>query len=275
MGLLGRRSYAPAGRLRTRAAAIASQRRGRPLLLWVHYLDCHIPYRNAPSAPVPWRAAVALSSGDESDFEHAQGAQLQHMRDVYAHEVRGIDRAITGLLDDLGPPPARGRIVALVSDHGEELGEHGRVGHGHALWEEVVRVPMVVQGLGGPSVVNTPVGLDDLTATLALAAGLDWQGVGRDLRKPLAPRVMRSWNLLYGPAMSQTLRQGARKVVSLPGQVPTAYDLAADPNEAMDRAAEWVDWIGDFVQPIQAVQQADKELTTAERQLLEVLGYLE
>ncbi len=67
-------------------------------------------------------------------------------------------------------------MVAVTSDHGEYLGEHGLIGHGIRVFDEVTRVPLViaapgrlVQGLS----VDTPVQLRDLYPTLLDLAGID------------------------------------------------------------------------------------------------------
>ena len=275
LGLLGRRSYAPASQLVRRAAAVASARRERPLFLWVHFLDCHFPYRNAPGGPASFETAMALSGGDP---EPVQGwLPTPEVVAAYDHEVRGIDEALEELFASLGPPPERGRIIVLTSDHGEEFEEHDGYWHGHALWEEVVHVPLVVQGLDLPpgTVVDTPVGLDDVTATLAAAAGAERSGRGRDLGRRLSPRAVRSWNLLYGPPMGQTVREGDLKVIAIPGQPAQVYDLGADPGEVTDVAAQHPAAVDRLIEPLEAVEQEDRELSPAERRMLDVLGYVE
>ncbi|MFT4623228.1 MAG: arylsulfatase A-like enzyme [Myxococcota bacterium] len=276
LGLLGRRSYAPAGQLAERAAAVSAARRSRPLFLWVHFLDCHFPYRGAPGAPVSWSTAMALSGGDP---EPVQGwLPTDEVIAAYDHEVHGVDAAITELLAALGPAPRQGRIVVLTSDHGEEFEDHGGFWHGHALWEELVHVPLIIQGLPGTragQVVTTPVGLADVTATLARAAGVPWSTGGRDLARPVPPRVMRTWNLLYGPPMSQAVRDGNLKIIGVEGRPPMAFDLATDPGERSDVSATVASRIERLLLPLDVVEQEAREMSASERQMLEVLGYAE
>lgn len=71
---------------------------------------------------------------------------LARARKRYKLEVESVDRAIGALLDDL-----RARnlyddaCIVLTADHGEELGEHGKIGHGSSLYDELLRVPLVIK----------------------------------------------------------------------------------------------------------------------------------
>ena len=69
--------------------------------------------------------------------------------DLYDGEVRSVDAAVGELLAMLGARGLDGGTLSVVlSDHGEELGEHGAVGHGRTLYEEVVRVPLLFHAPG-------------------------------------------------------------------------------------------------------------------------------
>jgi arylsulfatase A-like enzyme len=75
-------------------------------------------------------------------------------------------------LDELGI--AANTVVCLVSDHGEEILEHGNAGHGKELYVESARVPWILRGPGAPAGVarRGPVELADAAATLAALLGL-------------------------------------------------------------------------------------------------------
>ena len=97
---------------------------GSPRFLWVHYYDPHAPYQ----PPGSWTGASA-------------GRR-------YAGEVAYMDREIGRLLASLPASPA-GRIVAVVGDHGEMLGEHGEKEHGIFLYRAALEVPLILSGPGG------------------------------------------------------------------------------------------------------------------------------
>lgn len=95
--------------------------------LWLHFMDPHREYLSHPGVP---------QFGDEP-------------RDQYDHEVLFTDRQVGRVLDHLKTMDIAKRTIVLVtSDHGESFLEHGRYHHGRELWEEIIRVPMVVAGAG-------------------------------------------------------------------------------------------------------------------------------
>ena len=70
--------------------------------------------------------------------------------------------------------PAEETLVAVTSDHGEELFEHGGVLHGYTLYEEMLRIPAVLWAPGrvAPEAVFAPTSTLDLRRALLAAAGL-------------------------------------------------------------------------------------------------------
>jgi len=95
--------------------------------LWAHYMDPHKEYL------------------DHEGFKRFGDSR----RDMYDQEVLYTDYYVGRLLDELAKLPAAARTVVVVTgDHGEAFGEHGMRAHGKELWEEVIRVPLVVVGTG-------------------------------------------------------------------------------------------------------------------------------
>ncbi len=147
--------------------------REQPFFLYVHYIDPHIPY----DPPAPYRRA----------FEQYHGFPLFNRRkelvgiDRYDGEIRYTDDALQDLV---GALQRAGRwqdtLFVLTSDHGEEFFEHGVLGHGFSLFQEVVRVPLILYGPGVPAgrVVQEPVRILDLPATLLALAGAEVESFG-------------------------------------------------------------------------------------------------
>jgi len=120
----------------------------RPFFLWVHFYDPHEPYVRHPEVPVD----------DPEDL-----AQL------YEGEIRFADRHAMRLLDHMRETGLLERVLLVfAADHGEALGEHGQSFHASTLYEEQVRVPLVVSGPGVPAGVRRrePVSLMDLADTV-------------------------------------------------------------------------------------------------------------
>ena len=116
----------------------------------------------------------------------------------YLAEVRDADTELGRFLDFLKSErrydPA---LILVVSDHGEELLDHGAEGHGHALYEELLRVPGVLKLPGNQRAgerVARDVELHDLAATVARWLPIDppLGSPGVDALAPAASNVPRT-----------------------------------------------------------------------------------
>ncbi len=134
--------------------------------LYLHYIDPHIPY----DPPARYR----------EEFEQEHGAVFFNERkrlvgiDRYDGEIRYCDEAVSALVGKLRAQGVwENTIFVLTSDHGEEFFEHGVLGHGFSLYQEVVKVPLILRGPNVPvgAVLDSPVQLLDLPATVLALAG--------------------------------------------------------------------------------------------------------
>jgi arylsulfatase A-like enzyme len=79
-------------------------------------------------------------------------AELAHLRRLYDAGIRVWDNELARLLDDLEAAGVAERTVVVVTaDHGEGFLEHGRLKHGTSLYDELIRVPLVLHGPGVPA----------------------------------------------------------------------------------------------------------------------------
>lgn len=119
-------------------------------------------------------------------------AERDHMRHLYEGTVRQADHLVGRLLQrvkELGLD--QNTIVAIATDHGEEMLERGFQQHGKTLYEELTRLPLMLQIPGiEPRVIEEPVMMVDLAPTLLAALGLPQQlrMNGRNLLAPLDPQ---------------------------------------------------------------------------------------
>jgi len=147
-----------------------------PFFAYLHYLDVHWPFEpespfderfagpEAPAFPGPdgWRGLTdAINQG------RIRLSPEEHQQLVSLHDggIAELDHHIGELLERLRQ---QGRldqtIILLTSDHGEELLEHGKVGHGETLFDEVIRVRMLMRlpGSAGARRVREPARLLDV-----------------------------------------------------------------------------------------------------------------
>ncbi len=168
----------------------------RPFLAWLHFLEPHLPYGaagyDAPTARVCGssgleRAQLAgtLPLADGYRFDAGDGAAL---RALYDEDVRRLDREVGRVLDGLDRAGlASSTLVVLTADHGEELLEHGFVGHASTSGEakfttEILKIPLIVRGPGvrAGTIVSSLAQNVDVTPTLLDLLGLaggDFDGV--------------------------------------------------------------------------------------------------
>ncbi len=283
--LLGRPPGWDADALTRRALEVVGQRGERPLFLWVHFLDAHLPYRHLMDsglAPDLRRRILGLRGHEalHADPFWSSEAGRQALASAYRHEVERVDAALLRLLEGLGPAPARGRVVVRGSDHGAEFLEHGGLEHGHTRHQDLRSLPLAISGLPGlrPGIrIESPVGLADVAATLVRVAGARGEDLpGRDLASAFAARPVTSGNLLYGDADAQmaVLEERWKLVRGPEGSV--LHDLRRDPEERVDLASHYPARVARLralaVVPLQLARPAPK-LSDGDMSALRALGY--
>lgn len=163
-----------------------------PFFIWYHYKFVHLPYWPHPryrkllgveDAAVP--ARVRDSVGGLFVVPRFQYPLLPEdrpiVRALYAGAVRQMDDFLARVFATLD---ATGQLaqttVVLTADHGEELLDHGHVGHASTshyatLFEEVLRVPLLFidARIQEPRTISAPVQGSDLFPTLLRLAGED------------------------------------------------------------------------------------------------------
>jgi len=222
-----------------------------PFFLYVHTRDPHGPY----DPPAPFDAVWPRPSTDELESPQpsvaARARMLDRMAD-YDGEVRFNDQHFGELLDLLRE---RGlyddTLIVFTSDHGEEFRDHGELGHGHTLFQEQVRVPLLVKLPGSRhagAVTSIRVSLLDVAPTLLAAAGSapDPSLEGTDLATLVAdPPIDRAlffdlnlWGATPHRIVAEGVVKGPLKLVRRgePRRELLLFDLEADPDERSNLA---------------------------------------
>ncbi|MAT26225.1 MAG: hypothetical protein CMN29_14890 [Sandaracinus sp.] len=184
-----------------------------PTFFWVHYFDVHEPYR-------------ADELGDTPALR-------------YASEVARVDRALARLLEGLEARLERPLVIGLSADHGEELRDHGGVYHGSTLYEEQVRVPLLLVAPGlAPRRVTEPVELIDLGPSLLALVGVapGPRMEGADLRVAAAGGGLPGRARAALEDQRMWVEGDDKLIVDLRRGTLELYDLAADPGERRSRA---------------------------------------
>jgi arylsulfatase A-like enzyme len=249
---------------------------GGPFFVLAHYMDPHQPYH--PSAALDRGAGHGPADRYRSEVSY-----VDHHLGILFGELRAM-----GLYDDL--------LIVLTADHGEELAETrgaGNFGHGHTLFDEVIRIPLLVKQPGGEGAGTRhthPASGIDIAPTILHLAGIDppKQFQGRPLvgpgAEPDAERTLFCEGLLYGREQKAAI-SGDVKVIVEDGADGVAharvYDRATDPGERTPLAANLprferlASTLARFSGSSHPVRSARVEFDEAERQRLESLGYAE
>ncbi|MDP6932519.1 MAG: sulfatase [Myxococcota bacterium] len=227
-----------------RAWELLEARKDRPVFLVLHFMDVHLPYEEPQKYRSLWAEDTPAVLGDElfirGDIlpaaEKLGPEGKQYVRDRYDGTLRYVDDQVGRFLEGLGPSDT----VILLADHGEEFWDHGAFEHGHSLYDEVLRIPMVLSGPGVvPGRYSEPVSLLDVAPTLALQAGLSREGMqGWPLQEladgsraaEFAERPQGFGRPLYGTRVWGSLTGGAKYVSR--GALEKVYDLESDPGES-------------------------------------------
>jgi|GEM_PF-2096631 len=218
----------------------------KPFFMFVHSYRLHAPH-------LPPQGYGSLFKDDKlfADSRVDEGALVR-----YERELRYVDDQLGVFVDSVVRKLGGNVVVVVTSDHGQEFLEHGARGAGSHLYEESLKVPLMMSGPGikKSTRYDASLSLVDLAPTLVELLGIDAppgiQGVslasslGSGLPFSLSPRfseargrlrVDESGKGLRWKSPAYAVKQGRYKLIMQPtsggGQELEAYDLAIDPAE--------------------------------------------
>ena len=256
----------------------------RPFFGYLHVIACHHPFPiaerdaayltryGAPydeasrrgagvdftSADVMWRirdGALHLDDADTRFLHLVYEARLKHMDEhTFAVLIAALRQA--GVYND--------SLIIVTADHGEELYDHGGYAHGHALWEAVIHVPLLIKfpagarppGLGRE--VNELTSNVDLMPTILAAVGAPVpEGLpGRSIFAPVGDRAVMAETIgVDGATPLWTLLAGDHKLIAS-GTTRRLYDLGRDPQERDDLAPGKPDLVATLERRASALRSA-------------------
>jgi len=242
----------------------------QPFLLFVSLLSPHVPWlcpesyadRFDPEAlqrPASFDEPLDdQPAGRRRHYNHHNDCRMHGRWDDTARAMTHylglcelVDDAFGRVLDGLGRHGVDEQTaVVFASDHGEMMGRHGIVGKGEYLFDDVVRVPLVIRppgGLARTRVSNAHVNLVDLMATC-----LDWAGAAPELApstsQSLCPLLTpdagadaardHSFSEHHGSLFFNCLRcvrTEQHKYIFNPHERDELFDLSDDPHERRNR----------------------------------------
>jgi len=226
--------------------------RSQPFFLLVHFIDVHMNY----DAPPPFRGRFTAGIQSRASLPVRGPARIREFAPTlppadrafvaaaYDEEIAFVDDQVGRLLDGLRKlqVPERGLIV-VTADHGEELFDHDGFEHGHSVYDELLHVPLLVEGAGvRPGRQITPVSLVDVMPTVLDAVGVPvpaglagvslWPSLTG--RAEVPRRDLFAERLLYGTEQKAVIHWPDKLVIG-PGEgQQRLFDLSRDAAERND-----------------------------------------
>lgn len=246
------------------------QHRDRPFFLFVHYFDPHLIY----DPPQPFRGRFADPQdrdtddpvfGTRADVVGLRSGRLDldpdkiaRLEKLYDGEVAYVDAEVGRLLAGIADRGLEAdTIVVITSDHGEEFHDHGGFEHGHTLYDELLHVPLIIRAPGWPAtaaragapeagrVVASTVRHIDVAPTLCQLADISVAAAfaGKSLVPlmeggPEDNRPLLSQGNFWGPSGDAWRKDRFKLIRQAASEATELYNLAADPKEQRDVAAE-------------------------------------
>lgn len=206
----------------------------QPFFLFVNYFDPHEPY----NPPEYCRRLLKIKTSMKGNIrfyplnkktgvaQHQDGVALtpdefRDLQTLYDGEIRALDdqlRLFWGKLKALGV--LNRSLMILTADHGETIGEHSFLDHGHNLYQEQVRIPLLITGFGRwnlPRVIESPARIIDILPTIL-----------EELRIPTPPNIQ-------GHSLVQALVSSGTQPAAL---IPAENDTDMHPRFAAFRRSQ-------------------------------------
>lgn len=217
---------------------------GQRFFVWVHLFDPHTPYDPPPGFRLSPELPVSLERKSPPEQLGIGSRQLRERLRAYRGEIAYADAQLAKLVERLRLLELlEGTALLLTSDHGEGLGDHGLLEHGRTLFDELVRVPLLVRAPGVPAGrrLAGDAQLEDLTPTVLslvgaeVPSGLDGLDLSPWLRGEAEASPRPAALGRRRPSRQQRdlfyWRAHPSKWIGTPGEPGRRFDLAADPNE--------------------------------------------
>jgi arylsulfatase A-like enzyme len=232
----------------------------KPFFMYVHTIDPHVPYippqkylklydPESYDGPVEAAATAKIAEGFKKGSVSLNARDRVRFEALYNGEITYHDDQFVALEDKLKQLNLLNDTAMIItSDHGEEFFDHGSVGHGHSLYEELLHVPFIVR-LPGTETTETPardteeVSLVDVFPTICdlLGAECPKEIEGKSLVSRLTAKgrddfpSARVSDFLFS---QKAIRMGRYKLIYR-GVRTTLFDLKNDPGEKQDLSSEY------------------------------------
>ncbi|MCP4679041.1 MAG: sulfatase-like hydrolase/transferase [Deltaproteobacteria bacterium] len=188
----------------------------------------------------------AISTGTGYLLPESVDDYIKFLVAAYQSELRGVDDAMKEALEKLGVDD--NTLLIFTADHGEEIFDHGRLGHRHSVYQELIHIPLIIRLPGkkaAGTVIDTPVSIIDILPTLLdlldlpipeHLSGVSLKPLIEGEKIPARPFYCEVKNRV---GETRCLVEFPWKVIyHFYNKVTELYNLETDPKEKVDLSAE-------------------------------------
>jgi arylsulfatase A-like enzyme len=266
-----------------------------PYFLFAHYFDPHFAYidheeyafekDSTYSGPIKSNMKVQALRKRSRRLEDQDLTELFRL---YDSEIAYTDEHIGRLVNHLrNRGDLSNTVLVFTADHGEEFLDHGRWGHTTRLYDELIRVPLIIHYPDGYTArVKTPVSLMDVVPTILAAVNQPTPKrlEGHDLRLPISSDRVIFSETSKGAQLSAAIQGDHKLILDHTGGDLELYDLGSDSGETKNIALKKPQLAKSLSAEIQRWSEQNRktkksgikvELSDEEVQQLEALGYVD
>jgi len=274
---------------------------GGKYFLWVHYFDPHWPYFKRE----PWISSYSLYNGPVgekgSDIKMwpEKFAEKMHLKEDknllsymvarYDSEINFVDKYVGELINSFKNDSHT--LLIITSDHGEEFFEHGDFTHGFQLYEESIRVPLIINfpsKIPEGMKVQTQVGIIDIMPTildiLDIKTSNEFEGksiIPLISQNKKGERILYSELYRFGKKLVCARFKNCKYIYNIKENKEEFYDLNSDPNEKSNIISKNEIMVVGLREGVKALVSSSKGLKTKEKPVgrdvledLRSLGYI-
>jgi arylsulfatase A-like enzyme len=283
---------------------LTNQKGNKPFFLYLHYMDTHSPYYTHDTLDNDFTDSKYSGplTGDHWQLDKILRGEyiptekdIQHLIDLYDQELFYFDQHFQKLIEHLELQEfLKNSIILFVSDHGEEFFDHGQVLHGYTIYEEQLRVPLIIYVPERPHKVVKGITrhVDVLQTILELlhikekkifqGRSLIPQMNGKEVKE--VPVFAQAQLRAVKTVQAQSILFGNWKLIdhTIPERYAELYNIQQDPKELkncvmnkIDRTRKMQNELAVFIKSLPNAQGGIVKLTPKEIEELSSLGYVE
>lgn len=258
-----------AAKLTDKFLSLIPKLRKRKFFAYIHYMDTHLPYnKNRHNYLFTEKKEKVFFKLGRSSVQSIRKPDVanklsiedkRYLASLYDGQIRYIDKHVERIISALkNNNMLNDTVVIVTADHGEEFWEHNNLEHGHSLYNELIRVPLIMAGNDlKHSKIKTQSGLIDFLPTVLDMANIkkdgynlegaslfdNLNGKGGGSEKPIF-----AMGTLYGDEKYCLIDNNKKLIVNTRDEkgkwplygyrnrsVHELYDLSRDPDEQENR----------------------------------------